>query len=738
MHPFAKYASGWSLTSLILVPIIALGCRSATTSGAGGAPATSGAGSKDEDGDHSASGMGGAGKAGQGGTGGRSVANIPMGNPGSVGMPSVKGTVVTSVNTALPSLPPLRNVEAWATDDNVSITFFPVDDAVDYRVYELPNDSDVSADSDGRVTVKNALYRCAGDRQTPATLLDGEAWPQSTAIMTLVEDQDVLGYTRKLSDATLGYVYVTPGPDRVPVYALGDPRIAGDNDCFSQRWAASRVKRYVTSEAERQSLVSKRWRDDGIAFYVPAEAGSGTRAVYTAMQNTDAYLYFTEGPELAVRNGKQTAFDVLTDGSKPDTLPLMRVFYWNRCGDSHDELVAGPAQFERARYQGDKTPVFGLHWAGMTKETTLVVEALADGCPYQGVFAPHSSPGYDAGNGLVYEAWKSFDEIKKASPTGEVYLNGQHDAATRPRPIARSFVQIAPSPPPNLDWFAGFATPDAIGEQKALPCGVIKEGQTCWAQTRTESPLGDFQFQYVEDKRHGMTSMFGELWVGYSDVGADVNGKFRLTAAQKAEMRDDSFLYVTMTVDSFTTGRRYPQIIISDQGPPVQYNMELGYALVLQSFVDWPNWFQIELCDHKYWDVNTQCPAFDLHHLFDPNDPSKMTGYAPHAEFGESIGMDRSTHWELYASTRRAYVMLDGQPYGCADFTKQRAPSGPVTVTFGDVLYHSGVDRVFSYTAMALQTQTRRHFDNLGFKSGVAEPEWDEALLPCVTKMIQQ
>ncbi|MBP7292311.1 MAG: hypothetical protein KBB21_37130, partial [Nannocystaceae bacterium] len=68
-------------------------------------------------------------------------------------------------------------------------------------------------------------------------------------------------------------------------------------------------------------------------------------------------------------------------------------------------------------------------------------------------------------------------------------------------------------------------------------------------------------------------------------------------------------------------------------------------------------------------------------------------------------------------------------------------PVGEVTVTWGDVLYHSGVDFAAGGGAIAgntylfhrthLQKTTRRHFDNLGFSSGVAAPAWNEALTPC-------
>jgi len=80
-------------------------------------------------------------------------------------------------------------------------------------------------------------------------------------------------------------------------------------------------------------------------------------------------------------------------------------------------------------------------------------------------------------------------------------------------------------------------------------------------------------------------------------------------------------------------------------------------------------------------------------------------------------------------------MFLDGQPYGCANLPTSSVPAGPVTVTFGDVLYHSGVDHTYAFTSKALQVSTRRHFDNLGFKSGMAAPPWDEKRMPCVSQL---
>jgi hypothetical protein len=52
-------------------------------------------------------------------------------------------------------------------------------------------------------------------------------------------------------------------------------------------------------------------------------------------------------------------------------------------------------------------------------------------------------------------------------------------------------------------------------------------------------------------------------------------------------------------------------------------------------------------------------------------------------------------------------------------------------VTFGDVIYHSGADSVFAFHRAHQQQFAKRHFDNLGFKSGVEAPMWDEGRFPC-------
>jgi hypothetical protein len=662
--------------------------------------------------------MGGAGSTGAGGSAQMTTT-----------MPGANGMEVT-VKSALPALPKMTNVNAAATDDNVHIAFDPVDGARDYRVYALPDDKDISSDGSGHVTIKNAIYRCAGDRQAPLTNQDNAKPVQGLSFNTLVDGAKVDGYTRTLPEATLGYVYTSPGAGRVPVYALGDSAANADNECdflgIWARWGESRSKKYTTSESERTMLLSQNWRDDGIAFYVPAAAGAGTRSVYTNTKVDNIWVtryYYVDGAEATMRGKGETAFQVLTTAAA-DTQPLMRVFYQNTCGRSHDELTVGKARFDRARIQGDEQPVFNLHWAGITGPTTLVVEALADGCPYQGFFGAQSEPARD-----VYPAWLTLDQLHAASPSGEVYINGQHDAGVNPKPIARSFIQIAPGPKPDLEWFAGFSDATQMGTLKDTPCGAMN----CWQQFRRVSDTMDLSFMFVETDRWAFAPILGELWVNFGDVGADVNGKFRLTPSKKATLSADTFLYTTMTVDTFSTGRRYPQMIISDQDVPVQLTMEKGHAIVVQTFGGWPNVYEVQNCDHQYWDVNNQCPHFDLRHVYDPTDNTKVTALNPIPEIAEHSGLDRASKLEAYTSSKRVYLLLDGQPAGCANLPSSTVPNGPVTVTFGDVLYHSGVDLTFAYTKKALQVSTRRHFDNMGFKSGVPAPMWDEKRFPCTS-----
>ena len=290
-----------------------------------------------------------------------------------------------------------------------------------------------------------------------------------------------------------------------------------------------------------------------------------------------------------------------------------------------------------------------------------------------------------------------------------------------------------------MDFLATFAPGSAAEVFKSIDCGVA--GGNCYQTWRQQSPTFDQMWISVEsapktgEGLYAAGAMQGEWWVSYADVAADTNGKYRLTANQKATMGASNFLHVTMEVDAYSTARRYPQILISDAEAPVQYGLEKGHTIVVQPrsdtnvVYDYPVAYQIELCKLRNWDVNDQCPVYDLYHALGSN--GKITRLNPNDELGEYASVDHRVLFDVYASTNRVYLFLEGEPYGCANLPSGAAPTGPVTVTWGDVLYHSAVDHTYAFHAAHMQVEQRRHFDNLGFSSGVNAPTWDETRLPC-------
>jgi len=714
-----------------------LGCGSSADDAEGNDSGSGGSGSQS----NGTANTGGSAGEGNGSNGNGNTVNTTTGGPPI--LPTVPGDPDPDApDTALPELPALVNVKAVATDDSAEISFDPIHGAIDYRVYELPRDEDITVDDDGHLSIQNALYRCSGTRPLKPLGIDGEDIDingepiEGGVFVWSIVEGNAFGYERTLEDATLGYVYATPGDDRVPVYALGESGADSDSDC-NGRYQASRVKRYVISEADRDSMLADGYRDEGIAFYVPADQ-EDTIGVFTTTDQLGRF-YYTDGPEADVR-GEGTEDFYVMDSEADGSVPLMRVHYDVTCGANHDELVPGMGNFERIRSQGDDNALPHVHWSGLEDDTILVVEALATGCPDRvpGVMAPESREPYTAefsGFEVPYEAWLTLDEVTALSDIGDTYVNGQFAEDSRPIPIARSFVRIGPGPRPDFDWFSGFGEDDSLGDLEETNCGA-RDGN-CFQNFRFASDEVDVSFYYAETERFAFGTMLDELWVTFADGAADTNGKFRLTPTTSGEVTSDSYLYVTMDVDALTTGRRYPQLLVSDQPAPVHHNMPDGNTLVLQTFGEFPPILELQVCDHRYWEVNYQCPRFNFHHYFD--DSGAVTGIAPHDELDEYIGVDRPTRFEAYISSERAYVFLEGKPYGCADLPDAGVPSGEVSVTFGDVLYHSGVDdlKYYDYYRDTLQVVARRHFDNLGFKSGVPAPGWDESRFPCTSGLYE-
>jgi hypothetical protein len=658
------------------------------------------------------------------------------GKKGSTSMPVVSGQVDDTFpqpasGPGVPLLPKLQRVGATVDDDRVAVTFQPIAGAKDYRIYPLPAAADISVDGTGFVTLHNATYRCAGDRFAVKADLDpGPNVAQSWTYTSVAAQVD--GFGRTQADTRLGFVFVEPGQGLLPVYALGDPTPGGDNMCGIWMWGASRSKKYTTSDSERQRLLAAGWRDDGIVFYVPA---AGDVQIQTAELNSNGSthrLYFPKASaegQARAGNSPTNAFTALS-AQTAGAQPLVRVQYVGRCFNAqgnHDELAAGDGWYERLATQGNQ-PVFEVQWAGLTRETTFAVEALDRGCPFQGHLSAQSRPAFDFAHPFLTIA-----DVRAASATGEVFLNGQHDSGSKPRAVARSFVKVSPAPrPTRMDWQDGFGAEENL---LAFTLQSTPPESGGW-NPFLDSPGYTAQFYTISTNTYGLGVVNGELWVTYADAAADTTAKFRLTPKTTATMASGSFVHATMMTELWATGRRYPQVLISDRPSPVQDTLAQGVTVIGQIRAGWPWDVELQLCDHRTWDTNNQCPHFHIQ----PNQVSAEV-WPPTPMASEHGSPMRLGRFDLYVSRERAYLTLDGVPYGCANLPAAPA-AGPVTVTFGDVLYHSAVDEAVVRNQQSYPflhdhqlTETRRIFDNLGFSSGQSAPGWNEALVPCTSKL---
>lgn len=700
----------------------------------------------------------------------------------------VVGALDAAPTSALPPLPSLTNVTAIEREDSVGIDFDPVDDAIDYRVYLLPEDSDVTVNADGSLAIKNAVYRCAGVRQTfdvPNNLQNdlnapdaGQAYVNKQYSWTVMVP----------ANPTLGYVYVSPTSGSVPVYAVGINPTAPEIG-----WRETRPKVYTTSATQRQTLLGQGGRDDGIVFYVPSAAGSTTQTIYhsqtatQAGQNWTQYTdyYFTQS-DMASHATDSTppaaAFQVLT-GVAAGTKPLMAVFY--QAPEQHVELAVGKERFNRAANQGPIGPLWHLEWSGLTQPTTLVVEALASGCPYQGFLSPQSL------SAPPHQPFLTLNQIQSASTTGEAYVNGQYDLPgstpvqyvlpgnvvtdagppllltpdASPIPIARSFIQVAPQPhnPSDWDWYEGFTAGSSFSAVTPAPdptscsCATGAQQEPC---SNGEGDCGywtsaDFNIGAYEADDPGNIAVFGygqflgQFWDVFDDWSQDVTGSVRFTAPTQSSISSDptKFLHVTWSVNTVSTDRRYPQLIVTDQGFPIQdgFRNTNGNFILIQPIEGPSMRLEVEafhgLVNGNPWAVNNQAPdhAFIDYDGWNNGVNSNAT-YPPSEPPFEHAGMDRMTTYDAYISSGLLYVFMDGTPAGCTQYPNNGfAMSGTVTVTFGDVLYHEGApdelicaySKPYGFMHQHQCLETKRHWDDLGFKSGVAAPAWDQTKFPC-------
>jgi hypothetical protein len=658
---------------------------------------------------------------------------------------------------ALPELPTIENVRVTMNVDTAIIEFEPIADAKDYRIYPMPKSSDILAGENGELVIKDAIYRCAGDR--PFVRREDDQAGGYDASFTMGEN--IHGYERSEAEALLGYVYNTPGADREPVYRMADPN---GNGGYAWDYVVPLGKEYnsadyVIGEDEHARLIAAGYRDDGIAFYAPSD---GTRPVYRR-QYVDNYwgksnvLYYVDGPEYDAHEGEgadQIAdfgerFRVLEE-AKGDAVPLYRVFYL--ATNAFDVLAAGEARYQRALHQGNQ-PIWSLTWPDLEDSTTLVIEALDQGCPFPGGYISHDAVAGDPDNGGYYPSI-TLDDAKLE--TGEVFINGQHEPENRPKPIARAFVDVTPEAPPTMDWFDGFDQKQewkSFDDYETYNNGIFIRRNDEWS----------IEYAGCTDS-NTVGPVLGQLVFGGGDGGSSCNMSI-IPKTIQPKMAKDKYVHMRMTTEIPSTFRRYPQLMlttapvlpsegINENDIPVRsrlgpFPFEDGYmphsgterTLVVQPFSS-AHELQIEFCDGRGWGVSVQCPRANLYgyHAGSYEDEWEVP-WNPVPVLGELAGHDRPVRFDVYASTQRVYVTIDGKPAGCAVLPEDRFPEGNVTPIFGAVIYHGGIDESVVPDTSPQQYMHRyslvhydRKIDDMGIDLAVDAPPWDESLLPCGTR----
>jgi hypothetical protein len=679
--------------------------------------------------------------------------------------------------TCVPDLPTIQNVHVTTRGDTATVEFEPIAGALDYRIYPEPADTDWLIGATGEVGVKNGVYRCAGDRVFQAREADSANGFDCSITGC---DNARHNYVRTAAEATLGYVYLTPGPDRLPVYRVADPAGAGgfrNADWVVPIYAEANSAEYVTDTAKRDALLAMGWRDDGIAFYtVNSATTSTTKTVYRIhyapgadWQGDNVVFFFTDGPEHDARAAQPSKeigdlgprFQILAM-QEAGSVALHRVTY----SGSFDVLAAGDARFDQVLHQGVR-PVWSVTWPGITKQTRFVVEALDAGCPYPGgyIAAQHVAADIDRTSGLPFnDPSITLDEARLSS--GEVFINGQHDTTNRPKPIARAYVDVTPEAQPAMDFLATFDDGAAWEPfKKWTDNNAFIFRNSTWA-IDTSGCTGNFSFG----------PLLGQFVLGFADGGSSCN--VSMTPRQvPTKVATDSYLHVTMSTDIPSTGRRYPQILITtvplmdDPAPdagniddvPVhsrlgRFPYELvgpdmkagtaddlpasgGQSIVVQPFGGYQE-TQIEYCDTRGWGVSQQCNRANVYgfHAGDYQDTWKQA-WTPVPVQGDLAGYDRPVKWDVYTSTSRVYVFMDGKPSACAVLPAGRMPAGPVTVAYRAVIYHCGIDETITpadtghqYEHLHSLCHSDRHMDDFGIQLATPAPAWDESILPCGTK----
>ncbi|HEY6879271.1 MAG TPA: hypothetical protein VI299_14695, partial [Polyangiales bacterium] len=306
---------------------------------------------------------------------------------------------------------------------------------------------------------------------------------------------------------------------------------------------------------------------------------------------------------------------------------------------------------------------------------------------------------------------------------------------------------------PDFDWFEGFdvGAPWEPFEITKGNNGVYVYRNSKWAM----------DFSGCTDNLT-VGPLLGQLATGFADYGSSCNMSI-VPRGVAPKVSAQSYLHVRMSTTIPSSGRRYPQLMLTTTkvlnpgdvqpldnvplharlGPLSFQNAGPGpeKTIIVQPFGGFHQ-LNVEFCDQRGWGVNEQCPQANIYgHHAGNYQATWDSPWLPVPVLGDLAGFDRPVQFDVYASTERVYVYVDDKPAGCAVLPAGRMPAGDVTVAYRAVLYHSDIDESVVPETSGHQYLHRysishydRFMDDFGIDQGVQAPSWDESILPCGTR----
>ena len=203
-------------------------------------------------------------------------------------------------------------------------------------------------------------------------------------------------------------------------------------------------------------------------------------------------------------------------------------------------------------HQGNR-PIRSLAWSGLTGRTTLVIEALDAGCPFPGGYVGYTHADGDPGRGALL-----VDHAGRGAPaeSGEVFINGQHDPASRPKPD-RALVRRRDAAARAADGLLRIVQPvEDVGAAVPRSPATATTASTSTATTRWAIDFAG------SPENHSLGPMLGQFHIGCIDWGSSC-GYSIVPRGVTTRLEASRYLHVRMTVDVPSTLRRYPGMMIT-------------------------------------------------------------------------------------------------------------------------------------------------------------------------------